>query len=167
MTPALLSSAVLNAVAAHLEGLSLAQVVEDLAHEGISARRSHVGIYLNRHLRTDSPELRDGRWHVVDRSAASAPTSSPYVASTRVLELRRTPARRRAPSVSQQMIDQETNCARQRILRSRGALLGSQACLSRKGNDAATVAVTTATDPPAPYIRPPAIVSGRSGAKEG
>jgi hypothetical protein len=47
MTPALLSSAVLNAVAAHLEGLSLAQVVEDLAHEGISARRSHVGIYLN------------------------------------------------------------------------------------------------------------------------
>jgi hypothetical protein len=74
----------------------LAQVVEDLAHEGITAPPSHVGIYLNRHLRADKLELRDGRWHVVDRSAASAPTSSPHVASTRVLELRRTPARRRA-----------------------------------------------------------------------
>ena len=92
MTPALLSAAVLNAVAAYPEGLKLGA-----GGRGSDARRHHcaavdVGIYLNRHLRADKLELRDGRWHVVDRSAASAPTSSPHVASTRVLELRRTPA---------------------------------------------------------------------------
>jgi hypothetical protein len=109
MTPALLSAAVLNAVAAHPEGVSLAQVVEDLAHKSITARPSHVGICLNRHLRADSLALRDGRWHVVDRSAAAVPTGSPYVASTRVLELRRSPARRRARRAGQPMTDQEIN----------------------------------------------------------
>ena len=95
MTPALLSAAVLDTVTAHPEGISLQQVVEDLARRGITARPSHVGIYLNRYLRTDRLELHDGRWRAVDRSTATAPTTSPYVASTHVLELRRTPVRRR------------------------------------------------------------------------
>ena len=108
MTPALLSAAVLNAVLP-IPGSELGA-----GGRGSGARRHQCAAFAcrhlpERHLRADCRELRDRRGHVVDRSAGSAPTSSPCVASTRVLELRRTPARRRAPSVSQQMIDQETN----------------------------------------------------------
>jgi hypothetical protein len=97
MSPAELSELVFAAVKAHPAGASLDQVVEHLARAlGQGLRRNHVGIYLRRHQHADRLDERGGVWRVVDRGSAPAPTTAPYVRSTRVLELRRPPVRPRS-----------------------------------------------------------------------
>lgn len=71
-----LSDATLQAVGAHGNGATAAEVMTYLSHElGMAVRPNHLGIALQRHRRAGRLENRDQRWFLPQPSSEAAPTA--------------------------------------------------------------------------------------------